>query len=62
VLGRIFEPKRKEVVGGWRRLYNEVLCNLYVSANVIRVVISRRARWAGHITHMGDMRNVYKSL
>jgi hypothetical protein len=49
---RIFEPKREEVTGGWRRLHNEELHNLYVSANIIRVIISRRIRWVGHIARM----------
>jgi hypothetical protein len=49
VLRRIFGPKREEVVGGWRRLQNEKLHNLYGSSNVIRVNKSRRMRWAGHV-------------
>jgi len=45
VLRRIFGPKREEVVGGWRRLHNEELHNLYTSP---RVIISTRMRWEGH--------------
>jgi hypothetical protein len=49
VLRRIFGPKREEVVGGWRRLHNEELHNLYTSPSIIRVIKSRRMRWAGHV-------------
>jgi hypothetical protein len=49
VLRRIFEPKREEVVGGWRRLHNEELNNLYVLQNNIRAVKSRRMKWAGQV-------------
>jgi hypothetical protein len=45
VLRIIFGPKREEVAGGWRRLHNEELCNLYASRNTIRVIKSRRMRW-----------------
>jgi hypothetical protein len=47
VLRRIFGPKRDEVTGGWRKLNNENLCNLYILQNVIRLFKSRRMRWAG---------------
>jgi hypothetical protein len=46
VLRRIFGPKRVEVIGGWRKLHNEELHNLYASANIIRMIKSRRIRWA----------------
>jgi hypothetical protein len=49
VLRRIFGPKREEVVGGWRRLHNEQLHNLYASQNIIRVIISSRMGWEGHV-------------
>jgi hypothetical protein len=42
VLRRIFGPKREEVKGGWRRLHNEELHNLYISPDIVRVIISRR--------------------
>jgi len=48
VLRRIFGPKRDEVTGQWRELYNEELNDLYCSPNNIRVIKSRRKRWAGH--------------
>jgi hypothetical protein len=55
LLRRIFGPKREEVAGGWRRLHNEELHNLYASPNVIRVIKSSRTRWAGHVHIMGGM-------
>jgi hypothetical protein len=48
VLRRIFGPKSDEVAGEWRRLHNEELNDLYSLPNIVRVVISRRMRWAGH--------------
>jgi hypothetical protein len=59
VLRRIFGHKREEVVGGWRRLHNEEVHNLYDSSNIIRMVKSRRIRWAGHVVCMGEVRNAY---
>jgi hypothetical protein len=53
VLRRIFGPKRDEVTGEWRRLHNEELYALYSSPNIIRVIKSRRLRWAGHVARMG---------
>jgi hypothetical protein len=49
VLRRIFRPKRDGVTGGWRKLHNEELHNLYSSPNIIRIIKSRRMRWAGHV-------------
>jgi len=60
VLKRIFEPKRDEVTGGWRKLHNEELNDLYRSPNIVRVIISRRMRWAGHVARMGERRVVYR--
>jgi hypothetical protein len=57
VLRRIFEPVRKEVVGGWRRLHYEELHNLYPTQNIIRMVKSRRMRCTGHVERTGEMRN-----
>jgi hypothetical protein len=62
VLRRIFGSKREEVAGGWRRLHNEELHNLYASPNVIRVVKSGRVRWAGHVACIGEMIKAYKIL
>jgi hypothetical protein len=53
VLRGIFFPKRDEVTGGWRKLHNEELHNMYSSPNIIRMIKSRRIRWVGHITRMG---------
>jgi hypothetical protein len=53
VLRRIFGPKRDEVIGEWRRLHNKELYALYSSPNIIRVIKSRRLRWAGHVACMG---------
>jgi hypothetical protein len=62
VLRRIFEPKRDEVTGEWRKLHNEEFHNLYSSPDIIRQVKSRRMRWAGHIARMGEETKVYKGL
>jgi hypothetical protein len=62
VLRRIYEPKRKEVAGGWRRLHNEELHNLYTSPNIVRVIKSERMRWTGYVTRMEEMRNAYNIL
>jgi hypothetical protein len=62
VLRRIFGPKRDEVTGGWRKLHNEELRDLYSSASIIRIIKSRRMRWAGHVARMGEKRNVYRLL
>jgi hypothetical protein len=62
VLRGIFEPMREEVAGGWRRLHNEKLHNLYSSTDIIRVITSRRMKWEGHVARMGKMRNSYNIL
>jgi hypothetical protein len=49
VLRKIFGPKRDEVTGDWRKLHNEEFHNLYSSPNIIRMITSRRMRWAGHV-------------
>jgi hypothetical protein len=51
-----------EVTGEWRKLHNEELHDLYSSPNIIRIIKSRRMRWAGHIARMGEKRNVYRLL
>ena len=58
---RIFEPKRDEN-GEWRRLHNEELHSLYPSPNIIRVIKSRRLRWAGHVARMEEGRSAFKIL
>jgi hypothetical protein len=62
VLRRIFGPRRDEVTGDWRKLHNEELYNLYSSPNIIRLVKSKRMRWAGHAARMGETRNAYRIL
>jgi hypothetical protein len=62
VLRRIFGPKRDEVTGGWRKLHNEELHNLYSSPNIIRMIKSRRMRWVGNEARMGKKRTAYKIL
>jgi hypothetical protein len=57
VLRRIFEPKRDEATGEWRKLYNEELRELYSSPSVIREIQTRRMRWAGHVARMGEKMN-----
>jgi hypothetical protein len=55
-------PKRDGVTGEWRRLHNEELNDLYSSPNIIRVIKSRRMRWAGHVARMGEGRGAYRVL
>jgi hypothetical protein len=62
VLRRIFGPKRDVVTGGWRKLHNEELHNLYASPSIIRIIKSRKMRWAGHVARMGEKRDVYRLL
>jgi len=62
VLRRVFGPKRDEVKGEWRKLHNEELSDLYSLPNIVRVVISRRMRWAGRVARMGEGRRVYRVL
>jgi hypothetical protein len=57
VLGRVCGTKKDEITGGKRKLHNEELHNLYSSPNVIRIIKSRRMRWAGHVSRMGEKRN-----
>jgi len=59
---RMFEPRRDEVTEKWRKLHNEELNDLYCSPNIIRVIKSRRMRWAGHVARMGERRGVHRVL
>ena len=59
VLRRIFGPKRDGVTGQWRKLHNEELNDLYCSASIVRVIKSRRMRWAGHVERMGGKGEAY---
>ena len=54
VLRRVFGPKRGDVIGEWRKLYNEELRDLYSLPNIVRVVKSRRMRWAGYVVRMEE--------
>ena len=62
VLRRIFRPRREQVTGEWRRLHNEETNDLYSSPSIVRVINSRRMRWAGHVALMGEERGVYRVL
>ena len=62
MLRRVFGPKRDEVTGEWRKLHNEGLSDLYSLPNVVRVVKSRRMRWAGHVARIGEGRGVHMVL
>jgi hypothetical protein len=61
VLRRVFGPKRDED-GSWRKLHNDELHSLYSSLNIVRVIKSRRLRWAGHVARMEKGRGVYRVL
>jgi hypothetical protein len=61
-LRKVFRPKRDEVRGEWRKLHNEELNDLYSLPNIVRVVKSRRIRWAGHVARMGEDRVVHRML
>jgi len=62
VLRKIFEPKRDEVTGEWRKSHNEELNDLYCSPNIVQVIKSRRMRWVGHVVCMGEGRGMYRVL
>jgi hypothetical protein len=62
VLRRIFGPKWDGVTGGWGKLHNEKLHNLYSSPSIIRIIKSRKMRWAVHVVRMGKKMNVYRCI
>jgi hypothetical protein len=60
VLRRKFGPKRDEVTGEFRKLHNEELRDLYSLPSIIRIIKSKRMRWAGHVAQMGEKKNAYR--
>jgi hypothetical protein len=62
MLRRIFGSSRDEVIGGWRKLHNEELHNLYCSPSIIIMIKSRRIRLVGHVARIGEKRNAYRVL
>jgi hypothetical protein len=57
---KIFGPKRDEVTGGWRKLHNDELRDLYSSSSIIRTIKSRRMRWAEHVARIRGKRSAYR--
>jgi len=57
-----FGPRRDEVTGKWRRMHNEELNDVYSSPNTVRVITSRRMRWAGHVARIGEESGLYRVL
>ena len=62
VLRGIFGSKRDGVTGEWRKLHNEELNDLYCSPNIVRVIKSRRMRWAEHVAHMSERTVAYRAF
>jgi hypothetical protein len=62
VLRRVYGQKRDEVTGEWKKLHNEELGDLCSSPSIIRIIKSRRMRWAGHVARMREKRNAYRLL
>jgi hypothetical protein len=58
----MFESKTIEVTGGWRKLHNEELRDLYSSPSILTIIKSRRRRCVGHVARMGEKRNAYRLL
>jgi len=61
-LRRVFGPKGDEVIGEWRKLHNKELSDLYSLPIIVRVVKSRRMRWARHVARIGEGRGVHRVL
>jgi hypothetical protein len=61
-MSQSFEPKRDEMVGGWRKLHNEKLHNLYCSSSIIRMTKTKMIRWAGQVARTRAKRNAYRIL
>jgi len=59
VLMRTFGPQKNEVTGDWRKLHNEKLSDLYSSPNIVRVIKSKRMRWAGNVARMGGRKGAH---
>jgi hypothetical protein len=59
MLRKIYEQKRYETIGGWRKMRIEELRNLHSSPNIVRIIEPRRMGWEGHAAHMGEKRNAY---
>jgi hypothetical protein len=62
VLRKILGLRRDEVTGGWRELHNDELLDLHSSPSIIRIIKSRRMRWAGHVARMGEKKSAYRFL
>jgi hypothetical protein len=62
VLRKIFGPKKKKVIGGWRKLHDEKLHDLCTSPNITWVMKSRMMRWVKHVASMGEKRNACRVL
>jgi hypothetical protein len=62
VLWRIYWPRIDKVTWEWRKLHNEELNDLFASPNIVRVIKSRRKKWAGHVARMWEWRGVYRGL
>ena len=62
MLRGIFGPKKEEVKREWRKLHKEELNDLYSSPNIVRVIKSRRMRWAGHVARTAERGGVYRVL